>query len=51
MRPYTKVRPDERDAIIYALHQSRGNKTVAARVLGMTSRQLHYRLNKLSING
>lgn len=51
MRPYAKVRPDEREAIIYALHQSRGNKTVAARVLGMTSRQLHYRLNKLSING
>ncbi len=51
MRPYTKVRSDERDAIIYALHQSRGNKTAAARVLGMTSRQLHYRLNKLSING
>lgn len=50
MRPYTKVRPDERDAIIGALRQARGNKTVAARVLGMTARQLHYRLNKLSIN-
>ena len=50
MRPYVKVRPDERDAIIRALHQARGNKTVAAQVLGMTARQLHYRLNKLSIN-
>jgi Nif-specific regulatory protein len=50
IRPYAKVRPDERDAIIQALRQARGNKTVAARVLGMTSRQLHYRLNKLCIN-
>lgn len=51
MRPYSKVHPDDREAIVRALHQSRGNKTVAARVLGMTARQLHYRLNKLSIHG
>ena len=51
MRPYSKVRPDDREAIVRALNQSRGNKTVAAQVLGMTARQLHYRLNKLSING
>ena len=50
MRPYAKVRADERDEIINALHAARGNKTIAARTLGMSSRQLHYRLNKLRIS-
>ncbi len=48
-RPYSKVNPDERDIIINALGKARGNKTLAARTLGMTARQLHYRLNKLCI--
>ncbi len=48
-RPYNKVRDDERELIQDALQQARGNKTLAARRLGMSSRQLHYRLNKLAI--
>lgn len=49
-RPYAKVQPGDREAIIQALDKSRGNKTLAARSLGMTPRQLHYRLDKLDID-
>ena len=34
-----------------ALTRAGGNKTLAAKLLGMSSRQLHYRLQKLGING
>ena len=48
-RPYTKVNADERDHIIGSLQTSRGNKTQAALNLGMTPRQLQYRIKKLNI--
>ncbi|MBI5450126.1 MAG: sigma 54-interacting transcriptional regulator [Gammaproteobacteria bacterium] len=48
-RPYRKVNSDERSRIIAALRQAGGNKTQAARLLDMSSRQLHYRLAKLKI--
>ena len=48
-RPYRKVHSDERERIIAALRRAQGNKTHAARQLGMSPRQLHYRLIKLKI--
>ena len=48
-RPYRKIDSNERSRIIAALRQARGNKTQAARLLDMSSRQLHYRLSKLKI--
>jgi Nif-specific regulatory protein len=50
-RPYARVREQERQMIETALQQARGNKTQAAKRLGLTARQLHYRLAKLSIRG
>lgn len=49
VRPYAWVREEESDRIISALRQSGGNKTRAAINLGMTPRQLRYRLVKLGI--
>jgi len=40
----------QRDAIQKALEQTKYNKTAAAKVLGITFRQLRYRLKKLGIN-
>jgi len=40
----------ERDAIQKALEQTKYNKTAAAKVLGITFRQLRYRLKKLGID-
>jgi Nif-specific regulatory protein len=48
-RPYRKVQSDERERIVAALRRAQGNKTHAARQLGMSPRQLHYRLIKLKI--
>jgi Nif-specific regulatory protein len=48
-RPYERVNEDERQSIIQALNSTRGNKTAAARKLGMTPRQLYYRIKKLEI--
>jgi Nif-specific regulatory protein len=48
-RPYRKVQSNERERIIAALRRAGGNKTHAARQLGMSPRQLHYRLMKLKI--
>lgn len=48
-RPYRKVRKNEREDIVAALRLAQGNKTDAARRLGMSPRQLHYRLIKLNI--
>ena len=39
----------ERDAIIRALEQTRYNKTAAAKLLGISFRQLRYRIKKLGI--
>jgi len=40
----------EREAIVRALEQTRFNKTKAAQLLGMTFRQLRYRVKKLGID-
>lgn len=39
----------EREKIIQALEQTRGNKTAAARLLGVTFRSLRYRVERLGI--
>jgi two-component system response regulator PilR (NtrC family) len=39
----------EREAIVRALEQTRYNKTKAAELLGMSFRQLRYRVKKLGI--
>lgn len=49
MRPYARVRDDEKDRILDALQQHQGNKTRAAIGLGMTPRQLRYRIQKLGL--
>jgi Nif-specific regulatory protein len=49
LRPYLKVRDDERDVILEALERNQGNKTRAAISLGMTPRQLRYRIKKLEL--
>jgi Nif-specific regulatory protein len=48
-RAYNRVSIDEIDIITEALKRTSGNKTRAASVLGMTPRQLRYRLEKLGI--
>ncbi|WP_455205113.1 sigma 54-interacting transcriptional regulator [Kaarinaea lacus] len=50
VRGYNKVSNDEQPRILEALHMANGNKTAAAKILGMTPRQLHYRLKKLQIS-
>lgn len=49
MRPYARVRADESAQILEALKRHHGNKTRAAISLGMTPRQLRYRLQKLNL--
>ena len=49
-RPYGWVSVDERGSIEGALKETFGNKTQAARILGMSLRQLRYRMQKLNIN-
>jgi len=39
----------ERSSIMQALEQTRWNKTAAAKLLGLSLRQLRYRLQKLDI--
>ena len=48
-KPHKRVYPGERAVIIEALRESDGNKTQAARRLGLSTRQLYYRLAKLNI--
>ena len=48
-RPYARVNNNERQHILETLQASGGNKTQTAYVLGMTTRQLYYRLEKLEI--
>jgi two-component system response regulator PilR (NtrC family) len=40
----------ERDAIVQALEQTRYNKTAAAKLLGISFRQLRYRIKKLGLD-
>ncbi len=49
IRPYARVRDDEVEQIIDALKLNYGNKTRAAISLGLTPRQLRYRMKKLNI--
>jgi Nif-specific regulatory protein len=49
LRPYVKVRGDEGVQILDALERHQGNKTRAAMSLGMTPRQLRYRIQKLGL--
>ena len=44
-----KLAIQEKDSILKALEQTRWNKTAAAKLLGITLRQLRYRLEKLNI--
>ena len=46
-RPYQRVQEDELGDIHAAIDKCNGNKTMAAKVLGLTPRQLRYRLSKL----
>jgi Nif-specific regulatory protein len=50
MRPYARVRDDEKETILEALKRHQGNKTRAAISLGMTPRQLRYRIQKLELD-
>ena len=45
----TQVEDVQRQAIIQALEKTRYNKTAAARLLGLSLRQLRYRIEKLGI--
>ncbi|HEX6260551.1 MAG TPA: helix-turn-helix domain-containing protein, partial [Woeseiaceae bacterium] len=45
----TQIESVERQAIMEALEKSRYNKTAAAKRLGLTFRQLRYRIKKLGI--
>jgi len=49
IRPYMRVSEEERRQIEEMLQAAKGNKTLAARQLGLTTRQLHYRLSKLGM--
>jgi len=48
-RPYQRVSETDVDRVMAALRQCRGNKTEAARLLGMSPRQLYYRMDKLGL--
>jgi len=48
-RPYVRVQACDREKILETLVTSRGNKTQAAIALGLTPRQLQYRMGKLGI--
>jgi Nif-specific regulatory protein len=50
LRPYVRVRDDEKGRILEALQRHQGNKTRAAIGLGMTPRQLRYRIQKLDLS-
>jgi two-component system response regulator PilR (NtrC family) len=45
----TSLNEQEKQAILQALEQTRYNKTAAARLLGLSFRQLRYRIKKLGI--
>ncbi len=49
VRPYRRVQASEADELREAVERSGGNKTRAAMALGLTPRQLRYRLKKLGL--
>ncbi|WP_038043727.1 sigma-54 interaction domain-containing protein [Thioalkalivibrio sulfidiphilus] len=49
VRPYLPVHENEADRILEALKRCAGNKTRAALSLGLTPRQLRYRIQKLEL--
>ena len=49
VRPYRRVHASEADELRDAIERSGGNKTRAAMDLGLTPRQLRYRLKKLGL--
>jgi Nif-specific regulatory protein len=49
VRPYARVDPSEGERLLAAVRQCGGNKTQAAIMLGLTPRQLRYRLDKLGL--
>jgi Nif-specific regulatory protein len=51
IRPYHAVMDGERETIIEAIRRTGGNKSQAARLLGLTLRQLNYRLTRFGIAG
>lgn len=48
-RPYQRVEESDPQQLRAALERCRGNKTQAARELGLSPRQLHYRLEKFGL--
>ncbi|MDH5545398.1 MAG: sigma 54-interacting transcriptional regulator [Gammaproteobacteria bacterium] len=48
-RPYRPANHLPRESIVQAVRNAHGNKTHAARTLGISARQLHYRIQKLGI--
>ena len=50
LRPYHAVQGGDRDGIVQALARCKGNKSRAAQQLGMTLRQLNYRIQRLGIS-
>jgi two-component system response regulator PilR (NtrC family) len=44
------LQPDEQDLILQALDQTHWNRTAAAKLLGMTFRQLRYRIKKYGLD-
>jgi len=46
----TNKHEDEKEQILYALDQTRWNRTAAAKLLGMTFRQLRYRIKKYELD-
>ena len=49
-RPYQRVTESDPEQLQQVLARCRGNKTQAARELGLSPRQLHYRLEKFGLN-
>ncbi|POR04019.1 hypothetical protein AU468_04180 [Alkalispirochaeta sphaeroplastigenens] len=50
-RPLSRSPADEQELIIEALRRTRGNKSDAARILGLSRRTLYYRLEKYGLSG
>jgi transcriptional regulator with GAF, ATPase, and Fis domain len=44
------LQSNEKDLILQALDQTRWNRTAAAKLLGMTFRQLRYRIKKYGLD-
>ena len=46
MRPYETILPSDAERVLDALRRAGGNRSRAAQLLGMTRRQVTYRLEK-----